>query len=854
MKAFLILLLLPLMAIARTNYFDASTYDINSLGTISDAEFFRIKGLTSNAQTQIDGKDDLYLTWTNDTTTGSGATLSSASTTGKRLTAAGTLVSVNMIPAGTNGQRLIILNETGAQFLVSNDTGGTAANRIITGTGGSITIKDKAGLYLVYDTNDSRWHAISGAGGGGGLSSWVTSYPYQVGDVVIESFRIYYCSTAHTSGTFATDLAATKWTELSPVDLSQATGTLALSKGGTNKNFTAVNGGIVYMDADSQEVSLAGTSGQILQSAGAATPTWVNKSILGKQGTSAVTLEELGFPRNKLTTTGANKYLVEGLNLNQFVNPGGEDTTAGQGWSSSTTAPAATYGNYSTSIPPEFGAQSIKLNCNGTSGGAGTCTFYQDVTTTSQVQGIVSAYVAAESGSVVKVYPRINGVKQSSQEAVLIADLGYKYIGFPVVLGSTSTGIQVEVTVGASEFPFVVMDRAFGGPQEITGAMAMVGGWTSFTPTGSQTNTTFTGWHRQVGENREYFIKLAYTGAPVGSMEVNLKSGDVINTSVTPLTTTGSNDAIPGSSASIYDNGTIAYPATVTYSSTTSVRVNPYDASSSYAKLNAGSGSVPVALGNTDYTILSFSVPIVGLSSSVNTYIDQCQTDVSCANEFSAVISSAGVVSGENLDWISGNASVTATSNYAFTWNTGVFGLAPTCVATPLNAAVVAMVQEFTATTTSGGAWITSNYLGSGVAMAWRLHCSRSSTDYKARRQIIGSFQYTPKTLGSSGSDIQSVYFAANSSLNSACTTGTCAIGRQTGNKITSVTWQSTGNYRANGIDGTKYNCTLNGVGADFGACYNDPGGTSTYAAFACSNMASAQQNVQGSIHCIGVP
>ena len=41
--------------------------------------------------------------------------------------------------------------------------------------------------------------------------AWITSTAYVKGDYVEESSTIYYCLEAHTSGTFATDLAANKW-------------------------------------------------------------------------------------------------------------------------------------------------------------------------------------------------------------------------------------------------------------------------------------------------------------------------------------------------------------------------------------------------------------------------------------------------------------------------------------------------------------------------------------------------------------------------------------------------------------------------------------------------------------------
>src|SRR3990167_4039109 len=42
--------------------------------------------------------------------------------------------------------------------------------------------------------------------------AWVTLTVYAVGDVVTNGGVTYVCATAHTAGTFATDLTAVKWT------------------------------------------------------------------------------------------------------------------------------------------------------------------------------------------------------------------------------------------------------------------------------------------------------------------------------------------------------------------------------------------------------------------------------------------------------------------------------------------------------------------------------------------------------------------------------------------------------------------------------------------------------------------
>jgi hypothetical protein len=49
-----------------------------------------------------------------------------------------------------------------------------------------------------------------------GTPGWVTSTSYAIGDQVVETAVVYECLVAHTSGTFATDLAAADWEVISP--------------------------------------------------------------------------------------------------------------------------------------------------------------------------------------------------------------------------------------------------------------------------------------------------------------------------------------------------------------------------------------------------------------------------------------------------------------------------------------------------------------------------------------------------------------------------------------------------------------------------------------------------------------
>lgn len=66
------------------------------------------------------------------------------------------------------------------------------------------------GKLNIYNATASTWKSA-----GGGLEAWATGFAYSVGDTVHTNSKIYVALSAHTSGTFATDLGAGKWSELS---------------------------------------------------------------------------------------------------------------------------------------------------------------------------------------------------------------------------------------------------------------------------------------------------------------------------------------------------------------------------------------------------------------------------------------------------------------------------------------------------------------------------------------------------------------------------------------------------------------------------------------------------------------
>ena len=97
-------------------------------------------------------------------TTGSNATVATPTKSYIQLTN-GSLASLDGIPAGVDGQVVVLSNRTGNTIVVNNETGATAANRVLTGTGGAIALDNNASLTLLYNATASRWMIVGGVGG-----------------------------------------------------------------------------------------------------------------------------------------------------------------------------------------------------------------------------------------------------------------------------------------------------------------------------------------------------------------------------------------------------------------------------------------------------------------------------------------------------------------------------------------------------------------------------------------------------------------------------------------------------------------------------------------------------------------
>ncbi|HET7630175.1 MAG TPA: hypothetical protein VFK03_02265, partial [Candidatus Saccharimonadales bacterium] len=79
--------------------------------------------------------------------------------------------------ANRDGEQLTIVNASGFNATITNETGTTPAFRIRTGTGGTVSLSNDSSISLIYDSGVSRWRVIGDvAGGAGGGVTTVGAY------------------------------------------------------------------------------------------------------------------------------------------------------------------------------------------------------------------------------------------------------------------------------------------------------------------------------------------------------------------------------------------------------------------------------------------------------------------------------------------------------------------------------------------------------------------------------------------------------------------------------------------------------------------------------------------------------
>ncbi len=159
---------------------------------------------------------------------------------------------------------------------------------------------------------------------------------------------------------------------------------------------------------------------------------------------------------------------------------------------------------------------------------------------------------------------------------------------------------------------------------------------------------------------------------------------------------------------------------------------------------------------------------------------------------FSAKVSSAGVVSEENVNWINGNCSYSS-PNFTCSFNSSIFTVAPNCTA------LSNQYQTAISTTTSSAFSYGTYNSGTGaVAADTTIICQKQGADFVASKTIAGTFNEVMTAPGIAKP--KTCYYAfggASATLASPteCTTGTCVEVVDTCGTGTAPTWGTVAVY-----------------------------------------------------------
>lgn len=216
---------------------------------------------------------------------------------------------------------------------------------------------------------------------------------------------------------------------------------------------------------------------------------------------------------------------------------------------------------------------------------------------------------------------------------------GKELATFQTASNSTSYRLCLHVASTSTSAYTLRIDNVQVGPVNATFSTPVTD-WVSYTPTGSWTaNTTYAGRWRQVGDTREYQVRIALSGAPTAAtLTVNLPSGHVIDTARL-ASGTNTDIALPGGDGTYLDSGSFLGIAKATYNNTTSVQVRATTVANPHSLIQVTQAS-PITFASGDSIDFTFTVPIVGLSASAQVVSDSSEGRVVAARARTATAGS----------------------------------------------------------------------------------------------------------------------------------------------------------------------------------------------------------------------
>lgn len=186
---------------------------------------------------------------------------------------------------------------------------------------------------------------------------------------------------------------------------------------------------------------------------------------------------------------------------------------------------------------------------------------------------------------------------------------------FQTSIDSTSYRLILHVASTSASAYTAKFDSVKVGPQNQANGPPVTD-WVSFTPTGSWAGTTaYSGRVRQVGDLKEFQVRVIPGSAPTGSaLTVTISSVCTIDAS--KLASGTAEAMLPNADGSMLDNGSYFGLIMPLYSSTTAVQLRS-STSTTNTTLGQISPAAPITWTTGDTIDASFSVPCVGISSNV---------------------------------------------------------------------------------------------------------------------------------------------------------------------------------------------------------------------------------------------
>ena len=527
---------------------------------------------------------------------------------------------------------------------------------------------------------------------------------------------------------------------------------------------SAVNNQVVLFDGTTGKLAKAATGNGWIKSTSGVATFFTTANLSGEpQASSAVTMEQLQFPNNQLTQTNTGEYLNETGNNNLLVNPSFEHLTASTGWN-------LTNGSMTAESTIKIqGEKSLKLTVT-----AQALEFFQSSTRYASqfadgVQGIASIRVKTSVSGIYVCPSQASSIKYNNCASVSSSNTWGLY-KVPFVFGATDQGINVisgtlasGVVTPGNVTGDIYVDDAYLGTDSGIADVSVVTPWQTYTPTftGFGTVTTQSFQWRQVGGSIE--VRGKWTSGTVTSTEARVSFPSGFTATATPSTITQAGVLLFGingaSSYYVLSEPSVSYFTFGRQSGT----------SNAFTKENAATDFSSAA-------VFSFtaSAPVAELSGSAQVFASSCGAN--CENVLSASVTSAGVVSRENVSWINGNCAVSATSTYTCSFDSGIFTVAPNCVFVTNTGSNLNMFQD-TATTSSAVVARSQNNANTNAASGFDIICTKQGADYQASRTIVGSFKEVETAPGVNKP--KNCYYAfggasATLAAPTECTSGTC--------------------------------------------------------------------------------